>query len=167
MTLIEGGKIINTHGVNGELKIENYCDDDVFFKKIKTLYIDKKPFKILSQRCHKSFILATLEGVETVESAMALKNKTVFFDKDLVPLESGQFFISDIIGFCVFDTRILKNIGVLSRVYELPASRMLSVIDENSNEILIPYINAFVKEVKFEDKVIEICSIEGMLPNEN
>ena len=116
MTLLEAGKIINTHGVRGEVKIENYCDDEIFFKKIKTVYIDSVPYNFISKRPHKNFVLAVIENIDTVEKAMALKNKVIYFDKDSIKLKEGQFFISDIIGFDVFDERSSKIIGKLYRV---------------------------------------------------
>ena len=66
MTLLEAGKIINTHGVRGEVKIENYCDDEIFFKKIKTVYIDSVPYNFISKRPHKNFVLAVIENIDTV-----------------------------------------------------------------------------------------------------
>ena len=167
MTFLEAGKIINTHGIKGEVKIENYCDNDVFFKKIKTIYVDSTPYNIISQRTHKSFILAMLENIDTVEKAMALKNKIVYFDKDSIKLKKGQFFISDIIDFEVFDERVGKIIGKLNRVDELPHTRLYIVKNEDNIDILIPDVPAFIKNVDFDSKTISVSTIEGMLPDEN
>lgn len=167
MKLLEAGKIVNTHGVKGEIKIENYCDDELFFKKIKTLYVDSLPYKIISQRPHKHFILAVLENIDTVEKAMSLKNKTVYFDKDAIKLSKGQFFISDIMGFDVFDDRTGKIIGVLSRVDELPSTRLYVIKNSDNAEILIPDVPDFIKIIEFENKTIKVSTIEGMLPDEN
>lgn len=167
MTLLEAGKILNTHGVRGELKIENYCDDEIFFKKIKTIYIDSLPYNIISKRPHKNFILVVLENIDTVEKAMALKNKVIYFDKDTIKLNKGQFFISDIIGFGVFDERTDKSIGKLERVDELPRTRLYVIKNDNNNEILIPDVPDFIKNIDFESCTITVSTIEGMLPDEN
>lgn len=167
MTLLEAGKILNTHGVKGELKIENYCDDEIFFKKIKTVYIDSVPYNITSKRSHKNFVLAVFENIDTVEKAMALKNKIIYFDKETVKLNKGQFFISDIIGFDVFDERSAKLIGKLNRVDELPHTRLYVIRSVNDAEVLIPDVPEFIKNVDFESKTITVSTIEGMLPDEN
>lgn len=167
MTLLEAGKILNTHGVKGELKIENYCDDEIFFKKIKTVYIDSLPYNIISKRSHKNFILAVLENIDTVDKAMALKNKIMYFDKDSIKLRKGQFFISDIIGFDVFDERSAGLIGKLMSVDELPHTRLYVVCNSNNVDILIPDVPEFIKNIDFESKVITVSTIEGMLPDEN
>ena len=38
MEMIECGKVLNTHGVRGEIKVDNYCDEG-FYKKIKTVFV--------------------------------------------------------------------------------------------------------------------------------
>lgn len=40
---IEAGKIVNTHGVRGEVKIQVWLDSPEFMRRFKTLYIDSKP----------------------------------------------------------------------------------------------------------------------------
>ena len=50
---IEAGKIVNTHGVRGEVKIQVWLDSPEFMRRFKTLYIDSKPVRLLSSRAHK------------------------------------------------------------------------------------------------------------------
>lgn len=77
---IEAGKIVNTHGVRGEVKIQVWLDSPEFMRRFKTVYIDSKPVKLLSSRAHKGFLIAMLDGVEDINAAMSLKNKTVYID---------------------------------------------------------------------------------------
>ena len=44
---LEAGKIVNTHGVHGEVKIEPWTDTPDFLCGIKTLYIDGSPRRVL------------------------------------------------------------------------------------------------------------------------
>ena len=78
MTVLEAGKIINTHGVKGEVKIENYCDDEIFFKKIKTVYIDSVPYNFISKRPHKNFVLAVIENIDTVDECTCCMSEKYF-----------------------------------------------------------------------------------------
>ena len=98
---------------------------------------------------------------------MALKNKVIYFDKDSIKLKEGQFFISDIIGFDVFDERSSKIIGKLYRVDELPHTRLYIIKNEDDIDIMIPDVPEFVKNVDFESKTITVSTIKGMLPDEN
>ena len=125
--LLECGKIVNTHGIRGELKVDNYCDDG-FFKKIKTVLIGGTEYKIKAVRNHGAFVLLTLEGIETVEQAMLLKNKAITIPRADLKLKKGEYLYQDIYGFDVYDLRTETTIGKLKEVLERPAS-MVYVLD--------------------------------------
>ncbi len=165
MKPVECGKIVNTHGIAGEVKIENYCDDG-FFKRIAAVTVGTEKYKILSSRTHKGFVLAKLEGVNTVEAAMSLKGKTVIADRKDIDMPRGHVFYSDLYGFEVYDRRTEKIIGTLREVRESTAS-MLYIIDSEKGEILVPDVPAFSRGYDVKKKIIEIETIEGMLPDED
>ena len=100
---LEAGKIINTFGIRGEVKLEPWCDSADFLRRIKTLYIDGKPRKVLSAKVHKGMLLVLFEGVEDVNTAMTLKNKIVYFDRADVRLPKGRYFVQDLLGASVED----------------------------------------------------------------
>ena len=165
MNPVECGKIVNTHGIAGEVKIENYCDDG-FFKRIAAVTVGTEKYRILSSRTHKGFVLAKLEGVNTVEAAMSLKGKTVIADRKDIDMPRGHVFYSDLYGFEVYDRRTEKIIGTLREVRESTAS-MLYIIDSEKGEILVPDVPAFSRGYDVKKKIIEIETIEGMLPDED
>lgn len=156
---IEAGRIINTHGVAGEVKIEVWLDSPAFMKKFKRLYIGGRETAVLSAREHKGFLLAKLDGVDDVNAAMALKGKTLLINREDVRLPKGAFFIQDIIGASVID-QSGAEIGRLSEVLETPAHRVYVVKGER--EHLIPAIPEFVMSTDPEAGVIRIRLIEGM-----
>ena len=86
---LEAGKIINTFGIRGEVKLEPWCDSADFLRRIKTLYIDGEARKVLSAKVHKGMLLVLFEGVEDVNHAMTLKNKIVYFDRADVRLHAS------------------------------------------------------------------------------
>ena len=112
---IEAGKIVNTHGVHGEVKIQVWLDSPEFMRRFKTLYIDSKPVKLISSRSHKGFLIALLDGVEDINAAMSLKNKTVYIDRADAPLRKGEYFLCDIIGASVV-TEDGESVGCRSRL---------------------------------------------------
>ena len=86
---LEAGQIVNTHGIQGEVKIVPWCDSPEFLCSFTTLYIDGAPIKVLAARPHKGNVLARLEGVTDVNAAMRLKGKTLSIDRTGVELPDG------------------------------------------------------------------------------
>lgn len=156
---IEAGKIVNTHGVRGEVKIQVWLDSPEFLRSFKTVYIEGKPVKMLSSRTHKSFVIAVLEGVEDVNAAMCLKNKTVFIDRGEAKLPEGAYFLQDIIGARVIDENSAE-IGTLEDILETPASDVYIVRGET--EHMIPAVPEFILSTDAENGVIRVHLIEGM-----
>ena len=111
---LEAGQIVNTHGIQGEVKIVPWCDSPEFLCDFNTLYIDEKPVKVRSARIHKGNVLAFLEGVDDVNAAMRLKGKTVFIDRTGVELPDGRHFLADLMGLEVRDAEtgeIIKDMS--------------------------------------------------------
>jgi len=156
---LEAGIIVNTHGIKGEVKIQPWADSAEFLMKLKTFYIDEKPYKLLTGKIHKDFLIAQLEGVSDVNEAMVLKNKTIFIDRSDVKLPKGTFFLQDIIGATVFDESG-KELGKLSDVLELPASNVYVVAGER--EILIPAVPEFIIKTDVNAGTVVVRLIDGM-----
>ena len=156
---IEAGRIVNTHGVAGEVKIEVWLDSPQFLKSFKRCFIDKREVKLLSARVHKGFLIVKLEGVEDVNAAMALKGRTVFIDRADARLPKGAFFLQDIIGASVVDESG-SEIGKLVDVMETPASNVYVVKGER--EHLIPAVPEFILSTDADNGIITVHLIEGM-----
>lgn len=96
---LEIGKIVNTHGIRGDIKVQPWCDSPDFLAEFDTLYRkDQSPIVITSAKVHKGCVLMHVEGVDTVEQAQALRGMTLYMNRDDVELEEGAFFIQDVIG---------------------------------------------------------------------
>lgn len=156
---IEAGRITNTHGVAGEVKIEVWLDSPSFLKKCGRVFVDGMPIRLLSAREHKGFLLAKLDGVDDVNSAMRFKGRTVYIDRADAPLPRGAYFLQDIIGARVVD-ETGGDVGTLESIMETPASRIYVVRGEK--EHLIPAVPEFILRTDAEAGVITVHLIEGM-----
>jgi len=156
---IEAGRIVNTHGVAGEVKIEVWLDSPQFMKRFKRLYIGGTAFAVRAARVHKSFLLCALEGVEDVNAAMALKGRTVYIDRADAALPAGAFFLQDLIGARVVDEQG-DEIGVLTEILERPASNIYVV--QGEQEHWIPAVPEFIMSTDADAGVITVRLIEGM-----
>ena len=156
---IEAGKIINTHGVNGELKIEVWLDSPAFMKKFRRFFIRNREVKVISSRVQKNFLLARLEGIDDLNAAMALKGTVVSIEREDAQLSPGSYFFCELIGARVLDESG-NEIGILKDVEELPGGFLYVV--EGETEHLIPAVPEFIKTVDPENGVVTVSLIEGM-----
>lgn len=158
--LLEGGQIVNTHGVKGEVKIDSWCDFPDDLAAVGTLYIDGAPVAVRSARVHKNCVLAALEGVDGIDAAIALKGKIVQVRREDIPLPEGQVFMADLIGLKVVDADTGAELGVLTDVLT-PSIQKIYVV-RGAREILIPAVDEFIREVDLESGVVKVHLIEGM-----
>ena len=156
---LEAGRIVNTHGVRGEVRIEPWADEAAFLTRFKRFYMDGQPVKVRSCRVHKTLCIASLEGIDDVHAAMALKGKVIFIDRKDAKLPKGTVFLQDILGARVVDEEG-NDLGVLEQVLPAPAASVYVVKGER--EILIPDVPAFILDKDAENSVITVRLIEGM-----
>ena len=157
---LEAGKVINTHGVRGEVKIEPWADSPEFLCGFTTLYVDGSPRKVLSARVHKTCVIALLEGIDDLDGAVALKNKTVSIDRRDVSLEDGRHFITDLIGLRAVDEATDEELGHISEIIPLQANNVYVI--SGRQEILIPAVPEFVRRIDIEGGTVSFRLIEGM-----
>ena len=158
---LEAGQIVNTHGVQGELKIVPWADSPEFLRGFDVFYIDGAPFKVLSARVHKGNILVRLEGVSDVNAAMRLKGKIISIDRTGVVLPEGRHFIADLIGLEVRDAASGEVLGAIADVLTPPAHEVY-VVKGGCHEYMIPAVDAFVKEIDVDAGCVRVTLIEGM-----
>ena len=158
---LECGKIVNTHGIRGEVKIQPWCDSPEFLKKFKTLHIGDDAFTVKSSRVHKDCVIVLFDGVNDVNDAMRLKNRVVCINRDDAHLPKGSWFIQDIIGLPVFDEN-RGEIGVLTEVMDMPSGNVYVVRESDGEEHLIPGVPDFIKNIDPENGRITVALIEGM-----
>lgn len=156
---LESGEIVNTHGIRGEVKIIPWCDTPEFLCAVRTLYIGGVPVKAALRAAGKH-VLAKLDGVDDVQSAMRYKGKVVSIDRADVTLPEGRHFIADLIGLEVRDTDSGAVLGTLAEVFETPAHNIYVVKGEKT--YFIPAVDAFLRETNLDRGYISVHTIEGM-----
>lgn len=159
-TYLEVGKILNTHGVRGELKVQSWCDEPEDLCQLETVYVDRKPFQVLHGRVHGPFALLTLEGIRSIDDALPLKNKVVEADRDAFQLEEGVHFVVDLIGLEARDADTGAVLGKVVDVMEYPAQDIYVI--QGEKRYLIPDVPAFVKGIFPEEGYISFAPLEGM-----
>ena len=158
---LEAGKIVNTHGIAGEVQIMPWADDPDFLLNFKTLYLDGKPIHIRSARVHKNAVLMKLDGVDDINEAMRLKNKVVSIDREDATLEEGSFFLADLYGLEVRDADSGEVLGTISDVLTPPANNVY-IVKGTKREYMIPAVPEFIVETNVDEGYLLVHLIEGM-----
>lgn len=164
---LEAGVIVNTHGMRGDVKVNNMCDTPKVFSKLKKLYI-KRAGQFKEYNCTRNSVLGKnmlvvhLDGVETVEDALKLKGVSVYADREDIPLEEGDYFIADIIGLPVIDNESGEIYGRVTDVFNQGAQDLYEVEKGDGSKALIPAVPHFIIRIDPESGVY-VSLIEGML----
>ena len=157
---LEAGKILNTHGIRGEVKIQPWCDGPEFLLDFETLYVDGKPMTVRSARIHKGNVLILFEGYDSIDAAESLKNKIVFISRADADLPEGRHFVADLIGLTVRNRDTGEILGRLTDVLNYPAQDIFVVKGEK--EYMIPAVDAFMGEIHEEEGWMSLGILEGM-----
>ena len=168
---LEIGQIVSTHGIKGELRVQPWCDSPEFMKKFKTLYFDrdgKTAKKVLSCRPHGNIVILSLEDVDSVEKAQALRNRVLYMNRDDARLKNGQYFIQDLLDCTVVDADDGERVyGVISDVSQTGANDVWHITDKDGNEYLIPAIPPVVIDTDVESGIIQIRPLKGIFDDED
>lgn len=161
MTLIKIGKIVNTHGIKGELRLLSKFPykDKVFINNMK-IYIDKKDIEIINTyRKHKNFDMITLKGYSNINEVLKYKGKYVYVDNNDIILDNNKYLDEDLIGLNVIYEDNDKGIITDIERYD---KTVLFNIKGNDKEYLIPYNDNLIDKIDINDKKIYIKDIKGL-----
>lgn len=156
------GKIVNTHGIKGEVRIlSDFEKKDKVFIKGMSIYIGRKKEKevIASYRHHKNFEMITMEGYTDINQILRYKGLFVYIKKEDIKLEDGEYFETDLIGLTVLVDDNEK--GIITDIRDSGHNKFL-VIKTESKEVYIPYQKEFIDNIDFNNKRIIIKPIKGM-----
>lgn len=168
---LECAKAIGTHGVRGMVKMFSLADTPEALAKVKTLYTPEKDgsyreWTVTGAFVHKGVVVTSLEGVDSVDGAIALKGRTFFADRSSFRLKKGDFFIADVIGLPVIDEETGEAVGTLSEVMTERIQHLYVVKTDAGGEFMIPGVPEFIKKVvpDGDGAGIYVHLIEGMIP---
>lgn len=163
---LECGTIINTHGIAGAVKVLSGCDTPYDLAELETVYILQlgayRKLTVTSASVYKDTVIMTFEGINDIDQAARLKNRTLYADREDLYLEEGSYFLADIIGLPVIDAENGKVYGKVESVNTNTPQLLYEVKTESGEIKLLPAVDAFIKEVDLE-KGIMVTPIPGLL----
>ncbi|MEG2144837.1 MAG: ribosome maturation factor RimM [Oscillospiraceae bacterium] len=167
---LECGKIVSTHGIKGEVKINPWCDSPEDLLSLTHIYFDQggvEKLQVLGVRTHGNMVLMQLLGINTPEDGAALRNKTIYLNRDELELKEGEYFISDLLGLKVLDVDTGEEYGTLSDVSQTGANDVYHITFKDKIERLIPVIPQVVIETAVDEGFIKIRPLKGLFDDED
>ena len=169
MSYIAIGKVVNTHGLKGEIKIQSWSDfDDDRYQIGNTLWLWHNGIytavKVASYRHHKGFVLASFEQYQDINLIEKFKGCLICIEeKARKPLPKGIYYRTDMIGLRAED-EAGHILGTIIDVEETNgAQHNLRLKKENGKTCLIPNIPQFIRQIDMEAGRIVIAVVNGLL----
>ena len=165
--LIPVGKIIDTHGIRGQVKVHSYSGnaDSLGSARYVTL---KSPAGVLSELALKGFkantgrFIISLAGYDDINLAIPLVGHEVCLKRNQLPvLDEDEFYWSDLIGLSVI-TEDGTLVGTIADIFET-GSNDVYVVRGDEREHLIPAIADVIKSVDPVGGKVVIAPLDGLL----
>ena len=147
------GKIINTFGIKGELKIVSDFEykDRIFIKEFP-IYVGELKYKEIvdTHRIHKNYDLVVFKGYTNINEVLKYKGNNIYVLRDDLKLDNNEYLLSDLIGFKVFDNKI--EIGTVIDYEKTPNNVLFKV--KGTKLFYIPEYSDYIEEIDIENKKI-------------
>jgi 16S rRNA processing protein RimM len=166
------GRVSKPHGVKGEIRIAYFNPENPqFFSHYQTIYLqgDERsllPYRLLTARPHKKFILAQLEGIQSRAEAEELRGKVVLIDPaELPPLEADEYYWQDILGMQVV-SETGEEVGTIKKIVPT-GSNDVYVVQKGAQEFLIPATEDVIMSIDIDARTIIIRPLEGLVQEDD
>ena len=165
---LEVGKIVGTHGVRGEMRVECWANSPDFLKQFKKLYLDEGNTTLsVTCRPHKNIALMTAKGVSSIEEADLLRGKILYIDRSDVKLSEGEHFVQDIIGLTVTDADTGAVYGVVKDVLKTGSNDVYEMKAPDGKLFYIPVIPDIMAGFDFAQGKVLIHPMKGLFDDED
>ena len=161
------GKIVNVHGINGEVKVYSYTNQGRF-NELDRIILEKKnkngEYEIVSARDQGNTVLLKLKGVNDRNTAESLRDYEVYItEDDLGELPEDEFYIRDLIGCSAINAENGAKFGEIAGVIQYTAQDTYEIKLNSGKMTYIPAVKEFVKEINIEAGEIRFNLIPGFV----
>ncbi|HZK23935.1 MAG TPA: ribosome maturation factor RimM [Oscillospiraceae bacterium] len=161
------GRVVNTHGVKGGLKILPLSDFLERVKSLKRVFMEHgervSAYQVEDAFVHGRFWVVFLQDVEDMDSAERFKGALLKIPlTERVELPAGSYYLDQIIGLTVFTLAGLE-LGQVSDVLQTGSNDVYVVRQSEGPEILIPALKTVVKKIDLQHARLEVDLPEGLM----
>ncbi|MBF0787792.1 MULTISPECIES: ribosome maturation factor RimM [unclassified Streptococcus] len=168
MNYFKVGKIVNTQGLKGEMRVLSVTDfAEERFKKGNhlALFNPKDQFvmdvEIAGHRKVKNFDIIKFKGMYHINDIEKYRDYVLkVAEEDLVELDEGEFYYHEIMGLEVYEGDTL--LGKIKEILQPGANDVWVVKRKGKRDLLLPYIPSVVLEVDRGAGRIQVEIPEGL-----
>ena len=167
MQLICIGRIVNTRGLKGDLKVvsatdfktQRYHPDNKIYVQMDEGY---EVLAIAGFQVQKGCDIIRFQGLDDINLVEKYKGRNVYVeDVAITDLPANEFHVQEIIGLMVIQGG--KPAGVVEAIRELPQGDYLLIRNTDQQTALVPFIDELVTEVDLKGKTLTVVEMEGLL----
>lgn len=155
------GKIIDTYGLGGGLKVKAYLDRK-HWKNIKRVFLKRRggpyvPFELGSLRAHaKDQLIVKFAGFDSLEKVKGFRGAKVFLPREELPSKKrGEYYYFELEGLEVI-TESGKSLGRVSGVVEQKPYDLLEI---DGGRTYVPFVKELVRQVKLKEGKLVVSDI--------
>ena len=156
------GKIVNTHGIKGELRIRSDFElKDIIFKPGFILYVGEGYVaeEIVTYRHHKEFDMVTFKGYDNINQVLNYLKMNVYVKRSDLELSKDEYILDDLVGLSIQENG--EMLGKVEEIVYNGINILLSVVGEKN--FYIPVSGNFIKKVDLENGIIETEGAKGLI----
>ena len=162
MSKIEIGKIVNTHGLRGTIKVQPWADFPEIFEELPRVFCYNNEYEIVSVSYQKNLVLLNLKGVTTLNDAEKLKNSVLSAERDdMEELPEDTYYVTDLIGCVIFEND--TEIGKISDVIATGGVDLYEIRRSGNKPLYLPASKENILNIDIEAKAIQVKIPEGLL----
>ena len=151
MKFLEIGKIVNTFGIKGELKVVSRFEmPEKVFVKGKIVYINDKSYVITNVRYHHYNYLIELNNIKDINEVEYLIGYNIFLKEEDLDLNDDEYLISELITYQVMDNNEL--LGIVTDYDDNKVNPLIKV----NNKFYIPLKSNYLNKIDKEKHIIYI-----------
>jgi 16S rRNA processing protein RimM len=159
---LDVGFVLRAHGVRGVVRVRGAAA----LAAADAVWLDGERFAVRHASRDKNEWLLTLDGVTTREAAEALRGRQVALPRGAVPVGDDELLVADLVGCTVVDVAG-TTLGEVTGSFDSGAHEVLEVRAPDGRELMLPFVDAFVKAVDTDGKRIVYDPPEGLLDLES
>ncbi|PKM54182.1 MAG: 16S rRNA processing protein RimM [Firmicutes bacterium HGW-Firmicutes-3] len=162
------GRVANTHGVKGVIKVLPTTDDPKRFELLKKITIEdargkEADYTVIKVKYLHQFVLLELKEVMDMNMAESLKLGIIKIPKeDALPLETDEYYVQDLIGLKVYD-HVDIYLGIIKDVLFTGSNEVYVVTLESGKELLLPAIKDCILNVDMAGNKMKVYVMEGLM----